>query len=601
SAVAGLDSLREVATEAALRWAISNGQGGGGYVQGEVGWLDLGGGTATTSTFGSRRQAVEAVWGRTGGLRLRYRLDRAASEDDGLLSTSTLGTTAPREDGVFLRQSAEAALPFLQSRLTPSVAVEQERRSQEVARLGQTTADSLRAESFAFLAVRPGLAWTTPRLSASASIEFRQEEEPLAGAFAESTTGRTLAVEGSYRPSSVFQTDARVSARRRSFTNAFREAGRADTDALAVRWTTRATPLRRAIAFSSTYEALTERTAIAQETYVLVGPELGEFVWEDANGDGVPQVDEFRPEVTPLEGTYVLTFVPGDDLVPTIGVRAQARLGLEPERLIPRDAPGWLRALRAVSTQTTVDVQERSTSRDLAGVYLLDPGDLQTENTLQGRFRLVQDVTLFPGQPRYGLRLTGTALTRTSQLAAGRERGRLRSLRADARLRLLDPLELRLDLGTERDASTSDAFSSRSFDIRSRSAEPTLAWTPSPAVTLSGGVAYGRKENRTAIEGQATGATVFRLPVDARFAIARRLQLTARAERSNVAVEGGSATGLAAFELTDGRGAGTSYLWGGTLQYTINAFLRASATYDGRAPAEAPTLHTVRMQVTAVF
>ncbi|MEM8558296.1 MAG: hypothetical protein AAGG50_10785, partial [Bacteroidota bacterium] len=47
SAVAGLDSLREVATEAALRWAISNGQGGGGYVQGEVGWLDLGGGTAT--------------------------------------------------------------------------------------------------------------------------------------------------------------------------------------------------------------------------------------------------------------------------------------------------------------------------------------------------------------------------------------------------------------------------------------------------------------------------------------------------------------------------------------------------------------------------
>ena len=68
-----------------------------------------------------------------------------------------------------------------------------------------------------------------------------------------------------------------------------------------------------------------------------------------------------------------------------------------------------------------------------------------------------------------------------------------------------------------------------------------------------------------------------------------------------MAVEGGSATGLAAFELTDGRGAGTSYLWGGTLQYSINAFLRASATYDGRAPAEAPPLHTVRMQVTAVF
>lgn len=652
SSVAGLDSLREVTTEAALRWSL-----GEGYVQSEVGWLDLGGGTASTSTFGSQRQAVEVGWGRTSGLRLRYRFDRAASEDEGLLASTGLASNsitnptrynaercsappvlaalelspssargtastavqacrsggseaqshaqltanAMSEQGVFQRQSAEAALPFLQNRLTPSVAVEQERRSQEVARFGQVAADSLRAESFAFLAVRPALAWTTPRLSASASVEFRQEEEAIAGAFAESATGRTLALEGSYRPSGVFQTEARVSARRRSFTDVFREAGRADTDALAIRWTTRATPLRRAIAISSTYEALTERTAIAQETYVLVGPELGEFVWDDDNGDGVPQVDEFRPELTPLEGTYVLTFVPGDDLVPTIGVRAQARLGLEPERLIPRDAPRWLRALRSVSTQTTIDVQERSTSRDLAGVYLLDPGNLQNENTLQGRFRLVQDVTLFPGEPRYGLRFTGTALTRTSQLAAGRERGRLRSLRADGRLRLLDPLELRLDLSTERDASTSDAFASRSYDIRSQTAEPTLAWTPTPAVTLSGGFAYGRKENRTAIEGQATGATVLRLPVDARFAIARRLQLTARVERSNVAVEGGSATGLAAFELTDGRGAGTSYLWGGTLQYSINAFLRASATYDGRAPAEAPTLHTVRMQVTAVF
>ncbi|MEM8600039.1 MAG: hypothetical protein AAGF99_08960, partial [Bacteroidota bacterium] len=187
SAVAGLDSLREVATEAALRWGLS-----GGYVQGEVGWLDLGGGTATTSTFGSRRQAVEVGWGRGNGLRLRYRLDRAASEDDGLLTSSatisSLARSSPElcsappvlaalelspspargtastavqacrsggsaaqaheqrlanamvERGVFLRQSAEAALPLLQNRFTPSVAVDQERRAQEVARTGQTAA-----------------------------------------------------------------------------------------------------------------------------------------------------------------------------------------------------------------------------------------------------------------------------------------------------------------------------------------------------------------------------------------------------------------------------------------------------------------------------
>ena len=44
-----------------------------------------------------------------------------------------------------------------------------------------------------------------------------------------------------------------------------------------------------------------------------------------------------------------------------------------------------------------------------------------------------------------------------------------------------------------------------------------------------------------------------------------------------------------------------SHLRGGTLQVAINTFLRASAFYDGRLPADAPAVHTVRAQVSAVF
>ena len=66
-------------------------------------------------------------------------------------------------------------------------------------------------------------------------------------------------------------------------------------------------------------------------------------------------------------------------------------------------------------------------------------------------------------------------------------------------------------------------------------------------------------------------------------------------------IEGGTANGLTSFELTEGRGPGTSYLWGLVGQYTINSLLRASLFYDGRAPADAPVIHTVRMQLSAVF
>jgi hypothetical protein len=89
-----------------------------------------------------------------------------------------------------------------------------------------------------------------------------------------------------------------------------------------------------------------------------------------------------------------------------------------------------------------------------------------------------------------------------------------------------------------------------------------------------------------------------------RATLADRLALQARAERADVAVEGGAGpggAGLTLFELTEGRGPGVSYLWGVTGQYVLSELLRASFVYDGRAPANAPVIHTLRVQLSAVF
>jgi hypothetical protein len=63
----------------------------------------------------------------------------------------------------------------------------------------------------------------------------------------------------------------------------------------------------------------------------------------------------------------------------------------------------------------------------------------------------------------------------------------------------------------------------------------------------------------------------------------------------------GTAIGLAEFELTDGRGPGTSYLWGIQGQYHLNEYLRATLQYDGRLPDGLSAIHTMRMQLSAVF
>ncbi len=568
----GIDTLAEATAEGFVRLDVTERT----FVQAELGQIELG------DLFTGQRGALDLAFreGRAPGL--AYRLDVIDSENG-----------FAGEDGRWLRQLGRVDYPVLQNRLIPFVEVEQERRAQQA--LGT---DSLVADALAFVEVRPGVQWASPVLTAGAGVEWRGEQLPLGGAFEDAATVYTIRTDARYRPSSTYTTEAQVAYRTRRYTDAFRQTGLLDNESVVLRWTNRLTPLARAVELNTVYEAQTERSPVLQEIYLRVGQELGEYVWEDANGDGVQQLDEFREEVTPLEGEYLRTFVPGDELIPTIGVQGRLHLRLDPSRLIDADATGWQWALAQVTSLTTLDVQEKSEEPDLAAVYFLTPSVLQNPaTTLNGRFRVGQEFAFFRGETRYGGRLFGQHLRSTNRLATGLERRLVQQAEAEARAQLAGPLSGRLRGALDRNQSESP-FISRSFDIRGVEVEPEATWRFSPALSLTGGVRYARNRDVAGIERTAR---ILLLPVRLRIASANRLQLLLQGERADVRLGGPDAVGQTAFELTERRGRGVSYLWSANGQYTINRFLRASLNYEGRAPAEAPVIHNVRLQLSAVF
>ncbi|WP_143536756.1 hypothetical protein [Rubricoccus marinus] len=532
-----------------------------------------------------------------------YALDAVdSSGDDPLLGS-----------GSFFRQRLGLQRALLGGRLTPSLGLEQETREQIGGALPQ---DSLLAATYSFVAVQPGLAYTSRGLSASGQLDLRQESEPLAPAgTAEdlADAARSLGIEGTLRVQGAagFRSDLRAAFRQRQFTDAFRERGRLDTESLALDWTARAAPLARGLDVRTRYVALTERTPVLQEAYVLVGPEAGLYVWRDGQGepragepDGRQQVDEFFPETTPYEGSYLRTFVPSDELVPSVGVDAQLALRMDGARLAERYGATLLRHLDA---RGSAEVREKTASGGLLRVLLLDPGVLQQRpdgdavGTLDGRFRAEGEVSLFPRDARRGLRLGGDHLTTTRRLAAGAEARLTQSLRAEGRLALGPAFLARLTLRTERRRATSTAFATRTFDIGALTLEPSVTWTPSPEATVTLGAFASTRTDRLATATAPDGALLVRVPADARWAPSRRVSLTARAELSVVSLRGASGGGLALYELTDGRGAGTSALGGVQATLGVTEAIRATVTYDARLPASAPLVQTVRVTLSAVF
>lgn len=336
------------------------------------------------------------------------------------------------------------------------------------------------------------------------------------------------------------------------------------------------------------YDARSERSATLQEIYIRTGPERGQYVWDDFNGDGVIQLDEFVPETNPTEGTYVRTLLPGDSLQAVTHVSARLRFDVAPGR-----TGGW----RAVGLSTVVEVQETSRSSDRADIYLLRSRALRSPGeTIQGRLRVAQTARLLPLARQVDLDVSVQTVRSLSGLAAGDEEGRADVADVTGRWRATTRVEWGARVGRERDASTSTSFSSRSYDIRSWRMEPSLRVRASERIGLVLAPAVAFKSE----QASDARARVILLPVEGTWAVRERLRSSIRLEHARVKLDE-DRVGLAAFELTDGRGRGASWLWRVGLQAEFSERLSARFSYDGRAPSGSRTVHTGRVQFTALF
>ncbi|HKL88350.1 MAG TPA: hypothetical protein VJ884_05035, partial [Salinibacter sp.] len=476
-------------------------------------------------------------------------------------------------EGTWLRQQGSVRQPLLDGTLTPRLAVERERRRQRA--LGT---DSLTREAFSFVEVRPGIRYRGSTVEASGSVEYRTEEGAANGAFREASQSWTVESEVSLNPTAPYSATARGAYRERRVTDFFRlNRQRRDTESLLLSLEGQTSPFDRAVDLQLLYDAVTKRTPVLQETYLRTGPNIGRYVWRDANDDGVQQIDEFVPETTPNEGDYVRQFVPSDSLEPVIDLQARTRLSLRPARFWDAPNAWWQAALSSVTTRTTVEVQEKSREPDVAEIYRLNLSRFrQPGATLDGTLRLEQEVELFRRQRAFGVEGAWQQSRGFTERAAGIERSFTNRWELEGQGRPGSNWLLRVRGRYGVDRSRSEAFSSRSFDIRTVSARPSVSYQPVRAVTLTLSGAWAQKRDRR----QGRRARILKVPLEVEWRRAGRLRLTGNAEVAQVDLTG-EAAGLAQFQLTDGRGPGTSMLWGLQGRYVITNNLQGSLSYDG--------------------
>ena len=494
--------------------------------------------------------------------------------------------------GQWTRHEAQASQSLFQNHVTINTRLQTSQRYQRVDR-------GLRQDSHQYWQISPSVELDGNWGTWSAGFDWREEHLWSNHSLLPGRRTATTSMNYETYPREGFRSQGHLGLRYTKHTEFFQiTQGLSDERSLVLRWNGRTRPWGQLLRLNWFYEALSEQTPVLQEIYIRTGPELGEYVWNDSNGNGIVEIDEFTPEVTQNEGEYARTLIPSDSLQSVTGLKARLNIQFEGRQRWRTPTAIWQKWLRHVTLRTAIEVQEKSTDSDPVNIYLLrQPRFRHPENTVRGTLNLMQDLWLFRNQPRYGFHASCRKIRSANVFAADTEMRSIDEYRAQIRWSLGDLWAFESDGAFSNKANTSTAFNSREFDIQTRSFSQEIQLAATSSIRLSSGIDYSRKSAQ--LRGKAR---ILKLPLEGLWYRANQSNVSARFEFASVVMtEASSSAGLALFELTDGRGDGSSLLWHFNAKHQLTRVLRATLAYSGRSPRNAPVIHTVRMQLSAVF
>lgn len=462
--------------------------------------------------------------------------------------------------------------------------------------------DSLKSGSFAFNVFSPGVRvrdfWN---MTLSAQIEWRTDDKFLDGSTSRESKSFTQSYGWKLSEWNSLSSALDVTLRDKTFTQPFKLLGNKDITTVLVRNQTRYAPFSRGVETDLFYEVSTERSSRLERVFVRVAIGTGNYKYlGDLNNNGVAEENEFQ--LARFDGDYIAITVPSDQLFPVIDLKTSARVRITPSRFLSPEGGALNELLNAITSESYVRVEEKSSEPDLKQIYLLHFRKFQTDSTISGSTLFTQDINVLEGRPDFSARLRFTQRKGLNKFASSSSSGtqersftRERSLRL--RWQLVSEIANQLDFINRNDRLSSNEVSSRLRDIESNTLSFDLSYRPYQNFEM--GIKFDVGTSTDRFQKPEVTADLNTQSLRFVYAFQGAGQARVEAAREEVLLNRGGDT--FPFELTGGRVAGKTYVWRAAFDYRVTQFVQATLNYDGRTEGGRSPVHTARAEVRAFF
>lgn len=327
-------------------------------------------------------------------------------------------------------------------------------------------------------------------------------------------------------------------------------------------------------------------------TFVAVDEGQGTHTWNDFNGDGIQQLEEFDIAQFQDQADFIRVLLPNQLFLQTHQNKLSSQLTLNPQQW--SNSEGFKKLLSHFYNQTSYSIDRRALREGQR--FTINPFE-EDENEIGLGLNLRNSLTFNRGKQHYTTTYNYLSNKSTNLLSTGLQDNELESHQLNFLHKIQESwlFNFKGDIGTT--TSIAENFPSRNFSINNATINPKISYLFSKTSRVSVFYTFQDKDNT---EGGFEALQQNNFGIS--FAIADKEKLSLMGEFNYIDNQfDGSAFSPVSYQILEGLQPGTNFTWNLIAQKRLTKFLDLNVSYFGRKSEDSRTIHTGNIQLKALF
>ncbi|MEN2402399.1 hypothetical protein GKZ90_0021595 [Flavobacterium sp. MC2016-06] len=343
----------------------------------------------------------------------------------------------------------------------------------------------------------------------------------------------------------------------------------------------------------SAYETSSGTIAQQEFTYVEVPTGQGVYTWNDYNGNGIQELQEFEIAAFADQAKYVRIFLPNQVYIKTNQNKFSQSVTLNPLKW--QNDKGYKKLLSYFYNQTSFIMDRKVKSE---GEHLeLNPFSSSEENVLGLNSSFRNSLYYNRGKQKHSVTYSYLVNKGKSLLSVGSQNVKNNSHQLQYTHLYQKSWLFNFFTKTIKTDLVSEDFVEKNYDITGYQIAPKISYLFSKNTSLDFFYEFQNKENQI---GNLETLAQNRLGTSFSFAGEKKVTLNGEFSYYQNKFNGNEFSSVG-FQMLEGLQAGSNLVWKLLLQKNITQFLDVNLNYQGRKSETGSTVHTGNVQLRAYF